>query len=149
MDFIDQRMPYKVRTVAVAGVKVFFKREEHQHPVHDTLNDLNTGFFPGPYLGAYVINDLDTEFLEFFGQAQVKARVINEDGEVGALFPGMFKGQVKDTFDAADVLDDLRETNDREFSDVCECVNAFLTAAFTGDACKYDVRAQGLDLVHQ
>jgi hypothetical protein len=92
-----------------------FEGQDHEHPVHIADDGMHAALLPGPDLRADVVNDLDAAQLPHMpGDAQVEARIIDQDHGVGLerLKIGLAPAHVPQ--DGAEVEDHLREAHERK-----------------------------------
>src|ERR1700760_2608452 len=84
-------------------IECFFEREDNEHFV-DVLADLaDAVLFPGPHLGRNVVDDPESLGTGPFGDAHIKAWVVDEDKRIGLEGKDVFLTQIEVTKDGPQV----------------------------------------------
>ena len=111
---IDHGMAAELGGEAAGFVEGFFEGEDADHEVEDAGHDLDAAFFPGPDLGADVVDELAgvAVFTEGFGDAEVEAGVVDEDDGVGFGGEDSGDGFVEALLEVAVHFEDLPEADD-------------------------------------
>jgi len=78
VNFVQQGMAEKFGLDAVLGVKLLFKRENHDHPVHTSPEGIYPIGPPRPDLGRYIIENGDPRGVGPFGQLYIEIGVIDQ-----------------------------------------------------------------------
>ncbi len=111
---IDHGVTTELGGEAAGFVEGFFEREDANHQVEDAGHDLDAAFFPGPDLGADVVDEFAgvTAFAEGFGDAEVEAGVVDEDDCSGSGGEDLGDGFVEALLEVAVHFEDLPEADD-------------------------------------
>ena len=111
---IDHGVAAELGGEAAGFVKGFFEREDADHEVEDLGHDLDAAFFPGPDLGADVVDEFAgvTAFAEGFGDAEIESGVVDEDDGGGSGGEDLGDGFVEALLEVAVHFEDLPEADD-------------------------------------
>ena len=94
---------------AAVAVIPLLKREDDQHAANVLADQFDAVLLPGPELRADEVNDGYAEAMEFFGEAEVDFREVNEDGDGGRLLSDGALQLAELAVDAGQVPDDFSE----------------------------------------
>ena len=79
---IYQRISGILHWIVIPGIKVNFKRENHEHTIHQPLDFLHPARVPRPNLRGYIIEYGNTRFLDKFSHPEIKTTVIHKNHDI-------------------------------------------------------------------
>ena len=112
MNSIHQRISGILHGIIIPGIKVYFKRENHEHTIHQPLDLFHPARVPSPNFRGNIIKYGDARFLDKFSHPEIKTTVIHENHDIWPPRQNILVAGFNIRFNLVQIFQDCEETHD-------------------------------------
>ena len=109
---IHQRISGILHGIIIPGIKVYFKRENHEHTIHQPLDLLHPSRVPSPDFRGNIIEHGNIRILDKFSHPEIKTTVIHENHNIRLPYQNILVTSVDICLNLVQIFQDCQETHD-------------------------------------
>ena len=150
MNSVYQRIAGILHGIIIAGIKIYLKRENHEHPVHQPLDFLYPSRVPSPNLRGDVIEYGDARFLDKFSHPEIKTTVVHENHDIRPPCQNILVTGLDIRLDFVQIFQDGQETHDGRILVMTNDLTSGLPHQITSPSADFRIRIklfQSLDQI--
>ena len=147
---VYQRIAGILHGIIIAGIKIYLKRENHEHPVHQPLDFLYPSRVPSPNLRGDVIEYGDARFLDKFSHPEIKTTVVHENHDIRPPCQNILVTGLDIRLDFVQIFQDGQETHDGRILVMTNDLTSGLPHQITSPSADFRIRIklfQSLDQI--
>jgi hypothetical protein len=105
-------MPNEIDLIIVFAIEILLERQDDEQAIDAFLDAMDAAAMPGPELWGDVVEHADTAGVGPAGDAQVEARIVDEDQRIGLPLKDILLAERQVAEDGRQIFDDLPEAHE-------------------------------------